>query len=1551
MSDEAAETVEKEARRKKHKKRMNKLLVRAWNLPDSTPFQDSSHPSGDEARYLTVVGQNLDKGIYEHGRSGWEIFAKDMGLVYNWHISRKGKHTSIAKIHLDAVVGFFAKIDPSLGNVAVNSMPGDTSSDSTSTKNSFTAKKRKNNGNDSPDTTPKKKANVGNNGHLTLSQREKRAMELLAAYLEERGGERAQSENFRCKVVRRPGGRFDSIFFSAENKRFKSMADVARFLNLVDAPTRGQRDTKAPSRPRKVTEKKKLKRELDKLMKLKVKASKALEDHNNEEFVDEFPASDDSLWADGSNASKAHKAGKIVPQSDIESFPGIPTHCIPDLLMVWDFLCTFGRTLSLQPIELDDFANALSFCPSADLQNSQPVEEQPQLPPQLHIPVYLSECHIALLRLLVKDPTSDLWWWSVLETPEMVEQEDEYLNQMDKKRKAAAAVVKIDMEALLSVEEDPAVTRKWLQALEDVRTRKPDNSGPIKSAVKSAVAVTTNQHVKVYLKKAMRTWRAKSAGLVKRAVVWLIGRVREARPDLWGRTVSEDEIAEQKKLVAIEAALEMDNIVEDVDVDDGDLNLEGDSDEESDSDEDEGSDNEDEYADQTDTPASPSKQACSITLKENDEIKPVTTFVPMKPVPSVVDLLLPPAKPMVPSDLVHALTWPPVIGATSIRIFQWYKRRRNEIDDSIREFRQLRPMSVAERRRREVSASSRLLSECGDPVDGNSNHVESAINHLSDGKCYLDLNAIQRLSILRLLIEAAYDTHHVQLSIEDNFKARMNAVKALDAEERRAKKAAREELASIESAARDRLATEAREAFIEKKRQEIVEDIKDTQEYSVEFIESLNDDDIIDLDDDTKAEYEALPTRESFNKGEVNAVVKQIQEETAFGVERLTVLPLKEIEQRDEDYLKSLQEELESYGEADSRETSAKIDRLRQRITKFTDQMQTIPLDRNSAIEILKDAIQDGTVRTLRTAIKGAKLAGLSGEDEENGGVWALDLIRDASLELKEAEARKRVTEAQKDLVAKRNKCFTRTEPLGRDRYQSSFLHFDHDKSSRVWAERDLILSNEDSIPSKEAVLLKSIQSASIGAQDKSEDFVNLDDRNKPCGKYFLSFAGQEYHHSGNLLTLARHHWSCYTTDRSLRVIVKNLDGKCAKENDLKEALKETLETLALSATGGDTIPSHATLAEDEETEAAASIGKTDFFSSGDEAAFCAEKENVPKEDASLLKEISSAIGCRIRLRRIPDPDRAPDVAEYSMAIVTGWKMANAPQTDTLEGEATEVALATQATLPVWRLGLDDGGEIDISASEAVEGVVRATKWSTGHPGYVEHDAPFLSYRNSLGRFCGRAVEAPSSLTPQAFAKQLIKREQDLYMPLKNRTFENNWGGKAGARQVWVSSLKECGHTFEAVREGLLTLENAFFDLTGRLGSVEEKVVDELATESNGGAQDASAAQSNGGALSGKDLLYDHTSRFDIELESLGSDVKGIWNSSDAREIFQEIIGVSKTVSVLALGLDLICRNAQAYINQTKSSVVQPINTDQAAGAYVGRRRAAKRPGAYADFF
>ena len=180
---------------------------------------------------------------------------------------------------------------------------------------------------------------------------------------------------------------------------------------------------------------------------------------------------------------------------------------------------------------------------------------------------------------------------------------------------------------------------------------------------------------------------------------------------------------------------------------------------------------------------------------------------------------------------------------------------------------------------------------------------------------------------------------------------------------------------------------------------------------------------------------------------------------------------------------------------------------------------------------------------------------------------------------------------------------------------------------------------------------MKSSKSASIGAPDKLDDFVNRDDRDTSYGNSFLSFARQEYHHTGELSCLARHHWSCYTTDRSLRVLVKNLDGHCPRENSLKEVLKETLEIMALA--------SAAASSEDALETETSTAAKSDFLSSGDEHVFSNEKTSLPDDDKHLLVDIPSAIGRRIRLRRVPDPDRAPDLADYSMATITGWKWRN----------------------------------------------------------------------------------------------------------------------------------------------------------------------------------------------------------------------------------------------------------------------------------------------------
>ena len=70
------------------------------------------------------------------------------------------------------------------------------------------------------------------------------------------------------------------------------------------------------------------------------------------------------------------------------------------------------------------------------------------------------------------------------------------------------------------------------------------------------------------------------------------------------------------------------------------------------------------------------------------------------------------------------------------------------------------------------------------------------------------------------------------------------------------------------------------------------------------------------------------------------------------------------------------------------RESSYKVDRLRREITNFIEQMQSLSDERKQAVEDLKDAIDDGTVKTLRAAMRTAKVARLSCGDEKTNGVW-----------------------------------------------------------------------------------------------------------------------------------------------------------------------------------------------------------------------------------------------------------------------------------------------------------------------------------------------------------------------------------------------------------------------------------------------------------------------------------------------------------------------------------------------------------------------------------
>ena len=119
-------------------------------------------------------------------------------------------------------------------------------------------------------------------------------------------------------------------------------------------------------------------------------------------------------------------------------------------------------------------------------------------------------------------------------------------------------------------------------------------------------------------------------------------------------------------------------------------------------------------------------------------------------------------------------------------------------------------------------------------------------------------------------------------------------------------------------------------------------------------------------------------------------------------------------------------------------------------------------------------------------------------------------------------------------------------------------------------------------------------------------------------------------------------------------------------------------------------------------------------------------------------------------------------------------------------------------------------------------------------------------------------------------------------MPLKSRTYDNNWGGgKSGARNAWISSIKENGDLFDTVRDGLITLENTFFNFCG--GQLESSINNSKDT-----------ADTEIRSKTGRELLQDIPFRFEIELESVGQAVKGLWNSFETRSVFLELVSCKK---------------------------------------------------------
>jgi len=1581
-------------RRRRQKKKMTKILSMLWGLDNSEHFQEVSdeHFTGltTEAYKsgpldLTTMGRDLERGVYTKTIDlvEWKHFARDLVAVYDRFI-KGGKNVKTARRHLEQAGSFLQAIDPRLSDIA-NEHDNEHDSNAAITP----AKRKIKIENDGILQVPKKKIkstgmNNGSSDNLTLSQMEENGMKSLETFIEECGGQQEQSNSFRCKVTPLSGDRFSTVYISSQGRPFCSMDDVVHFLNLSrkknPTPTKPiSKNLKrgVPGNNRVLhAEQKKLRRELDKLLKIHTKTSKALDDFRNEKRDDQTPmddcwlmehkdGSDSNNGNDISTVERTHKFTTALISDVDSSLPGFPEECIPDVLMAWDFLCTFSRPLSLQPIGFDQFLAALTYKPPLPLSKSKQhsqvdnevgvfVDEDSSIIPPT-APLYIAEAHLALLKLLLSDPSSDDWWWSTLETPETEAQESGKSTQRDGIIGAGVyggsclalsgrnglgddtdrhkPTIKVDIASLLSfLSEDLSTTRQWLQALEDVRSRRSNNGNAVKSAIKSAISITTNPFVKTYLRKAMKKWKVKAARPTITAVEWLVLKVREARPDLWGREMNPEVIIEQKAKVIKETSLGMEGLEDEPDVDNSDV---GESEEEVDESEDEDDEEDDDEnnngvdisgCNNNNLGKKTNNKKKEAVVECNNDSAVVKTAIPINFPPSLVDLLLPPGKPIGKSDLVSALTWPCLAGASACRIVHRYRRLRNEVDDGLREFRELGSMTVSERRRREEQAPFRIFSECfstmeseGDDENGTS-PVESAIHHLCEGKDYLDLTPVKRLCILRTLIEAAYDTHRIHQCVQDNIQSRIGAEKLLENEKRRARKEAKVEATELESAARTRLVREIREEFLTKKRREIARkrgrkyeqqhaDDDDEEEVDIESI-------LLDFDEETRAEYDSLPTLQDFNKSDVNAMVKKINEETAFDTVALEVLTLDEIQAREAKELTSMEEELSTYGDIEnvykvgSRETSAKVEQLKREISSYREWLVTLPPLRKEAIETLKDAIEDGTIKALRSAIKNAKLALFTGDNDDNSGKWALDLLRDAALEVKVAEKRKRITEAQRDLIAKRNKCFVRTERVGVDRAYNSYWEFDHDESNRIWCEVDYRINLSHELQSKEDSLTICVDTAIIGAKDIENDLLQ---RGESAvlrqNESLLSFSRQEYHPSGFSPTLVKRRFGCFSSTNSLRPLVKILDGRGVREGPLKTTIKEILEgrlaVIAEEVSVGkkDSIDSNN---QNEEITPSPKVNVNDstmFEKYGDEAAFRKAKTDATNLDQSsdnsigeILSSIHSAIDQRFRLCTMVD-SIPPDTAEYCMGTITGWTP-NGEQGVGIDENTDE---ASTSEKPIWRLTLDMGGEKELFAFELIAGLVMAEKWKHQQNGYIESDSTLLSYRNKLGRFCGKAADAPNASSPAALSRLVIKREHELYVSLKNRTScQNTWGGKNGERISWIASMKDYSSNFDVICDGLLTLENAFFELCGGFTGMDESVRTAEKVE---------------------DLLKNEH-RYEVELESI-ENKEGLWNSEESRMIFRKMISSCTTCCFLALCLDLLYRNCQAFLQRNKPTITR----------------------------
>jgi len=364
-----------------------------------------------------------------------------------------------------------------------------------------------------------KKARMrGSASEASSSDRDQQLIAGLAEYIETCGGTRDMVGGWYTRTEVRKGGgtagTFDTYFFSPTGKRFRSRAEIARFFKLEAAPAKSAKSVNVEERKAvKAAE-----REAKRIQKELAAAQRQAELEAQRALRNRYPLPDEQLV----NEPPPDPPLRPRPLPLPPYVEGISPSEIGDVLQVCDFLRLLSSNLQLP-----------SYTPSELVSALQISEGEPN--------AKLADLLQALLQLVLTDKSIREWWGEVMPAPVVPKPKSASAKAPGPKsagkpkwwEEDAKPHFKCDLEAILNTSEPTSKTRRWVAQLETIAPMRTNTGVPIRQAVVTAKAITTDPEVRRYLDRTLAAWRGNAAGRTKFGALWLASQVRRKRPQIW----------------------------------------------------------------------------------------------------------------------------------------------------------------------------------------------------------------------------------------------------------------------------------------------------------------------------------------------------------------------------------------------------------------------------------------------------------------------------------------------------------------------------------------------------------------------------------------------------------------------------------------------------------------------------------------------------------------------------------------------------------------------------------------------------------------------------------------------------------------------------------------------------------------------------------------------------------------------------------------------------------------------------------------------------------